>query len=176
MKASFPRFNRFRRGYTLIELSLAMMTGLMIATMLLAIFQQQVSFLQIFHRQSFLTTEAPIINNYLSRIMGTADGFRLYSSVDSLRSGGDAVTEDAPVLMLQFKQGGIFRAAVLSFVEGDGLYYRHVTTNAEINENSGWCLSKELQDVNFSIVEGILRIELTGPNDEVITYSGSQQL
>jgi len=175
MKISSQRISRVRRGYTLMELSLAMMTGMMIAAMLLAIFQQQVSFLQIFKRQSFLTTEAPIINNYLSRIMGTAEGFRLYSSIESLRANEEAVTEEAPVLQLLFKEQGVFRAAILSFDVGDGLNFRRVSTTSVITEPE-WSLSKEVKDVKFSIVEGILRIELTGPNDEVITYSGSQQL
>ena len=35
MKLSFPSFRRRRRGYTLVELTLAMMTGMMIAAMLM---------------------------------------------------------------------------------------------------------------------------------------------
>lgn len=179
MKAPLARFTRIRRGFTLVELSLAMGTGMMIAAMLLAIFNQQVAFLRIFRAQSFLTTEAPIINNYLGRVIGAAEGYRLYSSVGSLTSGGKPVMANAPVLMLRFKEpDGTFRAAVMSFENpgtGTGLYYRRVTVNGTISAPE-WVLSKEVAAANFSIVEGVLRVTLTGPNGEEITYSGAQQL
>ncbi len=176
MKLSLPRFRRTRRGYTLVELTLAMMTGIMVVVMLLALFNQQVTFLRIFHAQSFLTTEAPIINNYLVRVIGSAEGYRLYPSIEALRSGTAApVLQDAPVLMLRFKEpDGTFRASVLSFEEGEGLYYRRVTGDG-ISEPE-WALSKEPTDVTFFVEEGILRVRLTGPNQEQITYSGVQQL
>lgn len=182
MKAKpFPPIRRtLRRGYTLVELSLAMMTGLMIAAMLLAIFNQQVAFLRIFNAQSFLTTEAPIINNYLSRVIGSAEGYQLYPNMTTLKGGGSPVLQDAPVLLLLFKEpDGSARAAILSYEEvtgsGFGLYYRRVTETGTISDPE-WVLSKEVRGVNFSVVEGVLRATLTGPNQETITYSGAQQL
>jgi len=179
MKAPFVRLSRFRRGYTLVELSLAMMTGMMIAAMLLAIFNQQVAFLKIFSAQSFLTSEAPIINNYLSKVIGSAEGYQLYPNMTTLQGGGSPVLEDAPVLLLLFKEpDGTSRASILSFENpgtGDGLYFRRVTTNGTISDPE-WVLSKEVDAVNFYVQEGVLRVRLTGPNQEQIVYSGAQQL
>ncbi|QJE97649.1 hypothetical protein [Luteolibacter luteus] len=181
MKASpLPLFRRaLRRGYTLIELSLAMMTGMMIAAMLLAIFNQQVAFLKIFNAQTFLTTEAPIINNYLSRVIGSAEGFQLYTNMSTLRAGGSPVLEEASVLLLLFKEpDGSSRAAILSYENpgtGEGLYYRRVTQAGTISDPE-WVLSKEVRGVSFSVIQGVLRATLTGPNEETITYSGAQQL
>ncbi len=49
-------------GFTLVELTLAITLGLMIASMAMALFNQQLAFLRIYRVQDFLTEEAPIIN------------------------------------------------------------------------------------------------------------------
>ena len=41
-----PRLQKMRRGFTLIELSIAMTIGLMTAAMVLALFNQQLAFLK----------------------------------------------------------------------------------------------------------------------------------
>lgn len=168
-----------RRGFTLVELALAMTTGMAVAIMLLALVNQQVAFIRIFNAQSFLTTEAPLINNYLARVVGSAEGYRLYESIDDLVAGNAPVMDDAPVLMLRFKEpDGTFRASVLSFEDpgtGPGLYYRLVTS-AGVLRTPDWALSKSPANVDFSIVQGILRVTITGPAGEEIVYSGTQQL
>jgi len=170
---------RSRRGYTLVELSLAMTTGLVVTTLLLALVNQQIAFLRIFSAQNFLTTEAPVINNYLARVIGSAEGYRLYESVADLVAGEDPVLADAPVIMLRFKEpDGTFRASVLSFENpgtGQGLYYRMVT-RAGVLGAPDWALTKRPANVNFAVVQGILRVRITGPNGEEIVYSGTQQL
>ena len=177
MKLSVPRFRG--RGYTLLELSLAMATGIVVAVLLLAMVNQQIAFLRIYNAQSFLTTEAPLINNYLARVIGSAEGYRLYESVDDLVDGSPPVMADAPVIMLRFKEpDGTFRASVLSFENpgtGQGLYYRMVTPAGTLG-TPDWALSKRPAEVDFSIIQGILRVRVEGPNGEEIFYSGTQQL
>ena len=182
MKLSLSGFrSRRARGYTLVELTLAMGVGMTVALMLMAIFNQQLAFLKIFSAQSFLTTEAPIINNYMSRVLGSAEGFQLYSSISAFTSSATPVMADAPVLVLKFKEpGGNFRYSVMSFEDpgsglGKGLYFRHITA-AGVLGTPEWALTKQAADVKFSITEGILRARITGPNAEEITYSGTQQL
>lgn len=176
MKTS-PR--RSCRGYTLIELSLAMSTGIAVAALVLSLVNQQLSFLKIFRAQSFLVTEAPQLNNHLSKIVGNADSYRLYTSVADLRAGTGQVMEGAQAILLRFKQpDGTFRASVLSFEDpgtGRGLYYRMVTSAGVLGDPS-WSLSKKPADVRFSIEQGILRVRLTGPNGEQLIYSGAMQL
>lgn len=177
MKLSLPRFRR--RGFTLIELSLAMSTGIVVAVLLLALVNQQIAFLKIYNAQNFLTTEAPLISNYLSRVIGSAEGYRLYESVDDLVAGSPPVMEEAPVIMLRFKEpDGSFRASVLSYENpgtGPGLYYRLVNSAGTLG-SPDWALTKRPADVSFAIVQGILRVRVTGPNGEEIFYSGTQQL
>lgn len=168
-----------RRGYTLIELTLAMGTGMAVAAMVLMLANQQFAFLRIFRAQSFLVTEAPVLNNYLSRIIGNAESYRLYASLDDLVSGATPVLADAPVIMLRFKDpNGNFRASVISFEDpgtGQGLYYRMVNAAGTLGEPS-WALSKRPTNVRFSIEQGILRVRVTGPGGEELTYSGAMQL
>ncbi|TAE74199.1 MAG: hypothetical protein EAZ84_11615 [Verrucomicrobia bacterium] len=168
-----------RRGYTLVELSLAMATGMVLAVMLLALVNQQIAFLRILNAQSFLTTEVPVINNYLTRVIGSAEGYRLYRSVEDLVAGDAPVFEDAPVVLLRFKEpDGTFRASVLSFEDpgsGRGLYYRMVNREGVLG-SADWSLTTKPANVRFAVEQGILRARITGPNGEEIFYSGTQQL
>ena len=173
------------RGYTLIELTLAMAVGVIISAIIMTLVNQQLAFLRIFRKQSFLVTEAPMLNNYITKIVGNADSYRLYASAEDLKAGGPQVLEKAPIIMLRFKEpNGTFRASVLSFedpkdpdpgLSGLGLYYRMVNTNNELQKPS-WALSKRPADVSFSIDKGILKVKIKGPNREEVIYSGATQL
>lgn len=173
-----PRL-RARRGYTLLELTVAMSTGIAIAVLVLMLVNQQIAFLRIFKAQKFLTTEAPLLNNHLVKIIGGAESYRLYTSVGDLVGGSPPVLENASVLMLRFKEpDGTYRASVLSFEDpgaGSGLYYRMVNT-AGVLGTPDWSLTKKPANIVFSIEQGILRIRVTGPAGEEIVYSGSMQL
>jgi hypothetical protein len=166
------------RGYTLIELTLAMGIGMMVAAMSLLLFNQQMAFLRIFRAQDFLTREAPLINNYVVRVIGSAEGYRLYTDMEALKSGQDPVLSDAKVLVLRFREAdGTVRASVLSFEDpgtGKGLYYRVMPLNGVLGEPD-WALSKQPEEVVFGVEQGVLRMRLEGPNGESLIYSGTQQ-
>ncbi|MCW1886607.1 hypothetical protein OKA04_17850 [Luteolibacter flavescens] len=179
MKALFHK-RRLRRGYTLVELTLAMSVGIVIAAMVMVLMNQQLAFLKIFRAQSFLVTEAPMLNNYITKIVGNADSYRLYGSIADLKAGRPPVTADATVIMLRFKEpNGTFRASVLSFENpngaGSGLYYRMVNSSGVLADPS-WSLSKSPTNIRFFIEGGILRVRVTGPNGEELIYSGAVQL
>ncbi len=76
-----------RGGFTLIELSVAMVMGLAIGAMVLTLFNQQLAFLRIYKAQNFLTEEAPVISMYVSKLVGKADRFRLHDSLNDALSG-----------------------------------------------------------------------------------------
>ena len=181
MKALQRRFRR-SRAYTLIELTLAMSVGMGLALMMLAIFNQQLAFLKIFNVQSFLTTDGPALNNYLSRVLGSAEGFQLYETPEGFEDNVEPSETEASVLVLKFKEpGGSFRYSMLSFEDPDGekpqgLYFRHVSPTTLALGEAEWALSTRAADVEFSIDAGILKVKITGPNGEEITYGGTQQL
>lgn len=167
-----------RRGFTLIELSIAMMMGLTTGAMVLALFNQQLAFLKIYQTQNFLAEEAPVISMYVSRLVGKADRFRLHDSVDDALANTNPRLTASPVVVLNYRQpDGVMRAAILSFEDrgsGPALYYYVVPLNGLLGEPE-WYITKKPLDVSFTMEQGVLRTTLTGPADEEITYSGTMQ-
>ena len=170
-----------RRGFTLIELSIAIGLGLAAGSMLLALFNQQLAFLRIFRVQNFLTEEAPIISMHVSRLIGKADRFRLHDSVSDARIGRNPRLTDSPVLVLNFRQldrpDQPMRATILSFENrgaGPALYY-YVVPLAGVLGAPTWYITNTPSRVVFGMEQGVLRMRITGPSDEQLTYSGTMQ-
>ncbi|RPJ31712.1 MAG: type II secretion system protein [Verrucomicrobiaceae bacterium] len=167
-----------RRGFTLIELSIAMVMGIAIGGMVIALFNQQLAFLRLYKTQNFLTEEAPVISVYISKLVGKADRFRLHDSVDDALAGRNPRLTASPVVLLNYRQpDGTMRASILSFedrVSGPALYHYVVPTNEVLGEPQ-WFVSNKPANVWFAMEEGVLRMTLTGPAGEQITYSGTMQ-
>ena len=177
-----------RRGFTLIELSIAMMLGMATAGMVLTLFNQQLTFLNLFRNQNFLTEEAPIINNYVARLIGKADRFRLHANRNDAVTGvrplsGTDLLNPARVLVLNFRQpDGTIRAAILEYADrgaGPALNYylvpaNGVTPNGVLWEPQ-WVITKAPSKVTFQMTQGVLQVVLTGPNQEQVIYSGTTQ-
>ncbi len=169
---------RVRRGFTLIELSIAMMMGIATGAMVLALCNQQIAFLRMYKTQNFLTEEAPVISMYVSRLIGKADRFRLHDSVGEALSGTESRLTNSPVVLLSFRQpDGTTRSAILSFENrgtGPALYYYVVPVSGLLGDPQ-WAVTKVPSNVVFSMNEGVLQMTLTGPRKERITYSGTMQ-
>ncbi len=165
-----------RRGFTLIELSMVIMVGLMVGAMTLAMLNQQITFLKIFRAQSFLNEEAPIISHHVSKLFINAERFRLHASLEDAIAGEDPQLTDSPVVVLNFRQpDGTLRAGILSFEDrgdGDALYYYVVPISGELGDPE-WAITTRPTDVSFFVESGIIRTRLTGPAGEVITFSGA---
>jgi type II secretory pathway pseudopilin PulG len=166
------------RGFTLIELTIAMMLGIAIGGMVISLFNQQLAFLNLYRTQSFLTEEAPLISLNVSRIVGKADRFRLHDSLADALSGSNPRLTDSPVVALNFRQpDGTMRASILSFEDrGDGpaLYYYVVPLTGVLGDPQ-WYVSNKPSNVRFTMEQGVLRMTLTGPAGEQIIYSGTMQ-
>ncbi len=167
-----------RRGFTLIELSVGIMVGMAVCAMVLALFNQQAAFLKIYKSQNFITEEAPVISNYVGRLVGRADRFRLHDNLSDALSNVRPRTTSSPVVVLNFRlPDGTVRASILSFANlgsGNALYYYVVPTSGVLSTPQ-WAITKKASNVAFSMSAGILQMKLTGPANEVITYSGSMQ-
>lgn len=170
--------NRRHRGFTLIELSIAIMLGMATGSMVLTLFNQQLTFLRVFKDQSFLTEEAPIISGYVSRLIGKADRFRLHASVEDARLGVNPRLTASPVVVLNFKQpDGSIRATILSFERpaSGPVLYNYVVPVTGVLAPPTWAVTKAPTEVSFAVEQGVLRMRLTGPRSEQITYSGTMQ-
>ncbi len=182
------------RGLTLIELSIAIMMGIATGAMLLQLFNQQLKFLQLYKQQNFLTEEAPLISVYVSRLIGKADGYRLYRNRADALSDTNPMTGNqtqfdaipARVVVLSFRQpDNTTRTTMLSFENQAGrlgLYYFVLTS---VNPTSQppyadpgvaqWAVTRAASDIRYAMNLGVLQMILTGPNNERITYSGTRQ-
>lgn len=166
--------SKLRRGYTLIELSVAIGCGLMAAALLMALVNQQFAFFRIFNAQNFLIREAPLISTHMNRLIGQAERFRLHNSTADALTGANPVMSGASVLVLNFQQpDGTMQAAMLAF-ENHALYYYLVPAAGALAAPE-WAITRDASNVSFAIVDGVLRVTLTGPNNEQITYSGVMQ-
>jgi hypothetical protein len=169
---------RLRRAFTLVELSMALMLGMAIGGMVIALFNQQLAFLRLYQTQNFLTGEAPFINMHVSKLIGQADRFRLHANVQDARTGANPRTGSSPVVLLNYRQpDGTVRAGILAFENlgnGPGLYY-YVVPPSGVLSTPEWHITRQAAGVSFAIENGILRMSLTGPAGEQITYSGTMQ-
>lgn len=177
-----PISQHARRGFTLLELSVAIMIGMATGGLVITLFNQQLTFLSIFKTQNFLVEEAPIINSYVNRLVGKADRFRLHANLDDALSGEDPTLGPADTLVLSFRQpNGTMTTSILSFEnldDGNGPvlnYYLNPVSGAENVPN--WTVTKLRApgNISFSVVLGVLRMTITGPNNEQIIFSGTMQ-
>ncbi len=180
MKSGLRR--RAHRGMTLIEMSIAIGLGMLISAMLMSVFNMQLFFLRTFREQTFLTEEAPMISTYVSKIIGQADRFSLHSSLADARDGVNQKLSNSPpltVARLYYRQpDGSYRSAILSFEDRDSgkqLYYFVVPQGQGALAKPEWSITRAPKAVSFKVEEGILSMALTGPKDEMITYSGTMQ-
>ena len=169
---------RLRRGFTILELTIAMGMGMAIGGMIIALFNQQLAFLRLYQTQNFLTDEAPVISLYVSKLVGKADRFRLHDSVEDALVGARPRLTSSPVVVLNYRQpDGTVRASILSCENrgsGLALYYYVVPTSGTLAEPQ-WHISNKPYNVLFGMQEGVLRMMLHGPAGEQITYSGTMQ-
>ncbi len=170
--------SRRRSGFTLIELTLATFIGLAVGTMTLTLVNQQFAFLKIYGAQSFLAEEAPIINGYISKLVSQASRYRLHNNVTEAMAGTNIVMTNAPVILLNFQQpDGTQRATILAFQNlgtGSALYYYVVPVSGALGTPQ-WVVTRKPTNLRFAIESGVLRVRLTGPAGEEITYSGNMQ-
>lgn len=167
-----------RRGFTLLELSVVMMMGMATGAMVLALFNQQIAFLNIYQTQNFLTEEAPVISTYVSKLVGKADRFRLHDSVADALAGRNPRLTASPVALLNYRQpDGTMRASILSFENrgtGPALYYYVVPVTGVLGVPQ-WAVTSKAANVQFTMDQGVLRMTVTGPDGEQIIYSGAMQ-
>ncbi|MBK1880850.1 hypothetical protein JIN85_00405 [Luteolibacter pohnpeiensis] len=167
-----------QRGFTLIELALAMGLGITVGAMLLAVVNQQVSFLTIYRAQGFLIDEAPMMNMYFSRVMAKADQVELkYLKDNGLTEDPNSGSKDANALLMHFRQpDGTWTSSVLGYNE-ETLELAYFTTTDTGNNpvwTKQWTVAKltsgENVGVVFEIEDGVVEMALTGPAGEEISY------
>jgi len=171
------KFSRkLRKGFTILEMTVAMMVGMAVGGTILAMLNQQIAFLKIFRAQSFLNEEAPIISAHVSKLLINAERFRLHASVADALSGANPRLTNSPVMVLNYRQpDGSLRAGILSFEnrgQGTALYYYVVPVSGVLNTPQ-WAITNKPTNVSFFMDSGVIRARITGPAGEEIIFSGT---
>lgn len=179
MKTPFSSPRPRPRGMTLIELSIAIMIAVTLAGATMGMLSQQLSFSRMVQNQTFLLEDCPSINNLLSRMLGRVDSYRIYGDIDAAKAGGAAVLTGGNAIVLIYRDSlnRTSRTIVAAENLNDGTVRLgvYILNGSTWGTSPDWVISTELADAEFFVQSGVLRIRLTGPNNEQITYSGHTQ-
>lgn len=137
-------------GFTILELTVVMVVGLMIAMITMSLMSQQLATFQILRGQNFMMREAPQVNSLLNRLVSRSDSLLV-----------DQVNDKLTLTFINPIDNSATTAEIV--FENGNLVYKGPT--------STWNISTQLQNVEFSYDHGVLLITLTGPNDGEIKYS-----
>src|ERR1700757_4583751 len=103
---------RRQSGFTLIELALVMGISVLVASGLIGMFNAHIKMVNQASKFKFLAQDAPIIGLLLTRTIGNAEDYRIYSSGLDARSNGTPVLKGKAVRLWMLQPNSTFRQAV----------------------------------------------------------------
>src|ERR1700693_4750992 len=107
---------RRQSGFTLVELALVMGISIFVAGALIGMFQAHIQMLNQALKYNFLAEDAPFIGLLLTRTIGNAEDYRIYSSGSLARSSNATPVLTGPAVKLWMRQpNSTFRQVVVSF-------------------------------------------------------------
>ena len=168
---------KVKSGFTLVEMTVAIIFGLALASTGMLLLRQQINTVQIFNDQDFILKEAPRINNTMSALLGRADAIRLHENFADAIQDQDPVIADGTTLVAAFRNiDGTVTFGIICFetVAGDNrlnYYYYDTTQPAPTQGDPSWIISRDIDNADFDLVKGLFKITLTGPSAEQITYT-----
>ena len=171
-----------KRGFTLIELSAAMVLAIAISGVMMSLLQQQVAFHRVMRAQNFLVQEAPQINHTITSVLAQADAYRVHLNLTDAISDTNAVTADGKTLVLGFQNpDGTQQFGIISFETNGttsylGYYNLDPNTTFSGEGNPDWIITRQVTNATFFVQNGVFRMQLIGPAGETITYSGTPRL
>lgn len=142
------------KGFTLLELTVVMIVGLMIAMISLSLFNQQLAIFNILRTQRFMIREAPLINGMLNSLISRASALN--------------VDEENNTLTLTYTDPKDNTTSTANIVFTNG------TLTYQNTGGSAWNISTQLDPddgIAYTVENGILTFKLTGPNGGEINYS-----
>jgi hypothetical protein len=176
----------FQRGHTLIELAIYMGGATLLAACVLVFLNSHFAMLRTTVPYRFLARHAPLTGLLLTKTMGNADDYRIYSNRTNAQNDTNRTTSGTAIhLWMRQPDGNGFREAVISFetINGQpGLYFFLRDPVSGFPANPSWQLAGgDLNNVNFFNVSanpggsGILQATLSGKNGTInegsITYA-----
>lgn len=167
-----------RKGYTLIELTVVLVLVMLIASSTLALFSQQVQFLNWWNTQKFIGEDAPFANSMIVRVFSKADAFKIYADrATALGGTGQGVTTGGGVIMLGFSQAdGSKDYGLIEYDATNDKVDYHVLNDTASAVTSSWTIVSEVANASFEVVGGVMQLTLTGPYGGQVTYAANPSL
>lgn len=193
-------------GFTLLEVSIVIILTVGVASVSLAMLNNNIAAYQRISDQEFITGEAPLIGKIVSELIQEADQFELYQDHSAIGgaltdgvttldpTGGTILQSRTLILKKSNPEDGTQQVTAISMCDstaGNSTPDNDPTTFGRLEFFSdvdvpttpppaatppNWTISTELLDATFRVEAGILRMTITGPRGESITYSGSFKL
>jgi hypothetical protein len=181
-----PRQN----GFTLIELTLVLGVSVMVASALIGLFQAHVQMLTQAAKFQFLAQDAPFIGLLLTKTIGNAEDYRIYSTGSAARSDGTRSLSGSAVRLWMRQPNSTFRLAVVSsetpttgpFTGHLGIYF-YLTDTATFSATPNWELAgltpgpgaTTTPGVTFDATTGVLLTTLNGSYNDQYTFSAEKK-
>ena len=176
---------RQQSGFTLIELAVVLGVSVMIASALVGMFNAHLQMMNQAAQYRFLAKDAPFIGLLLTRTIGNAEDYRIYTSRTAATSANGTPALTGNVVRLWMRQPkGTFRQAILSFetIGGHlGIYFflaDDVTgtfPTAPSWELAGGQLTNTDANPIFDASKGILLATLKGSYNDEYTFAAEKK-
>jgi hypothetical protein len=174
---------RRQSGFTLIELALVMGMSVMVAGLLIGMFQAHVQMLNQAAKNNFLAGDAPFIGLLLTRTIGNAEDYRIYADGPTARSDGTrALTGSAVRLWMRQPNSTsniTTRQAVVSYetIGGHpGIYFFLANAAGTFSATPNWELAGGwLTNAQFDATTGVLLATLTGSYNDWYQFSAEKK-
>jgi type II secretory pathway pseudopilin PulG len=188
--------NRRRQsGFTLIELGLVLGMSVMVASLLIGMFQAHIQMLNLALKNTFLAQDAPSIGLLLTRTIGNAEDYRIYADGPTARSDGARALSGSAVRLWMRQPNSTSnvtsRQAVVSYETvgtHQGIYFFLANpTTGVFSATPNWELAGGwITGVTFSVtsptlaltnpsVAGVLIATLTGSNGDWYAFSAEKK-
>jgi prepilin-type N-terminal cleavage/methylation domain-containing protein len=179
-----------QQGFTLVELALVMGISVMVAAGLAAMLQIHMQVMSRVAKYHFLAQDAPFVGLVLTKTIGNAEDYRIYSSGSVARSpsGTPCSPPTGPAVRLWMRQpNSTFRQVVVSFetVNGNpGLYFFLANSNGQFSAGPNWEIvgsqitmpgSSGTVQTGFDATTGVLLVTLVGPNNEWYKFAAEKK-
>jgi hypothetical protein len=152
---------RRQSGFTLVELALVMGISIFVAGALIGMFQAHIQMLSQALKYNFLAQDAPAIGLLLTRTIGNAEDYRIYSSGSLARSSNATPVLTGPAVKLWMRQpNSTFRQVVVSF---------ETPTSGPFSGHSG--IYVFLTDLGTGTFSGTPNWQLAGSQLKVATFA-----
>jgi prepilin-type N-terminal cleavage/methylation domain-containing protein len=171
---------RQQSGFTLIELAVVLGVSVMIASALVGMFNAHLQMMNQAAQYRFLAKDAPFIGLLLTKTIGTAEDYRIYSSRTAASSTTGTPVLTGPAIRLWMRQpNSTFRQAILSsesIGNHQGIYFFLADDTGTFPAAPSWELAGgQLTGATFDASSGLLLATLNGSYGDQYTFAAEKK-